>query len=61
MLTFLALKRHLLEKNRTFRLIPREQVSEGLFMAAGAARFNDLNRHWRINKIFKQVRIDIFV
>jgi hypothetical protein len=32
MLTFLAPRRHLLENNRTQRLIPREQVSEGLFI-----------------------------
>jgi hypothetical protein len=33
MLTFVAPMRHLLENNRTLRLIPREKVSEGLFMS----------------------------
>jgi hypothetical protein len=37
-LTFLARGRHLLEKNRTLSLIPREQVSEGLFLPSTKGR-----------------------
>ena len=43
-----------LEQSHAARWIPREQVSEGLF-------YYDLNRHWRINILFKLVRINILV